>query len=1139
VGRRTDEQAGSLKEGMMTRRLLVCLGVALFAVPAVAEAQYFGRNKVQYRSFDFHVIRTEHFDVYYYPQKREAALDAARMIERSYARLSRLLQHEFAERKPVILYASHSEFQQTNALGMFLDEGTGGVTESAKHRIIMPFTGSYAEFDHVLTHELVHQFQYDVLFRSVAGDANPFAMRLPLWFMEGMAEYLAIGHVDPHTQSWLRDAVLAGYLRTIGEMNQRDDYLSYRFGQSLWAYIGEKWGDEVVGILLQKAPRLGVHRAIASTLGVSIEELSDEWTASVRRTYMPRVATFDRPETFAQRLSAHATLRDPWYVAPAISPDGTRMVFTSQQDGFSFDLWLADAQTGVVQRKLVNAARNPDFESLRYMSSGAAFSPDGRYLAFAAQTGGRDALYIYDLQRFRVIKRLRYDLNGLSNPSWSPDGQRLVFSGNSGGLTDLYITDLNGKLQRLTADRYAALLPAWSPDGQRIAFTTDRGPTSNLDVLTYGNHRVAIYDLDTRHVEVLPHQDEGKNINPVWSPDGAQLVWVGDRTGTNNLYVYDFAERTLDRMTDVLSGVIAITPLSPVLSWARTGRLLFNYFEHAGYSIYAVDDPLALPRTPVDAAPAVVATSPVGDNGDDVVRGDENGRGNGGAHGDATLDGNGFSAAARGDDSRAAQPAVPMAVDTPAVLRYDVASYYRSAQGLRASAARVAAETDVAPVSVLALLDSAVLALPDTADFEMKPYRVRFSPDFIGRPTVGAQVGGHYGAGLYGGSFIALSDMLGDHNILVAGNINGSLSDASFYSGYSYLKTRANFGIAISQQPLYRYLGGGHFPLSVKGVDEDVAANVYLRDVVRSAQGFVSYPINTFRRVELGASGTYYKRDVLYRGYVRESGDLLDEDRRIGALTYLQPMVAMVFDNTLFGWTGPVSGRRYRLQYSQTRGDLGFHEALIDFRNYLRIQRSIVFATRVVTLARMGGSAEQFRNYWGGPYFLRGYDGGSFRSDSDECAAHRPPDASATLGRLSACPARDQLVGSSAAVFNAEVRFPIITELQLGALGSFPPVDALVFFDGGMAWDQEICGAADFIDPSRCASGEAQPVRIAWRRQPGDDPRLVRTPLYSYGVGVRMNIFYAVLRLDYSFPLNRPGFDGRKGLFSLSFGPSF
>jgi hypothetical protein len=204
--------------------------VAVLAAAAVSpshvSAQYFGRNKVQYRSFDFEVIKTEHFDVYYYPVERQAAVDAARMVERSYGRLSRLLQHEFRERKPLIVYASHTDFQQTNALSSFIDESTGGVTEALKSRMIMPFTGSYAEFDHVMTHELVHAFQYDVIFRrGVMTDASPFGARLPLWFMEGMAEYLSIGVIDPHTQSWLRDATLSGYLRTIDEMNYRDDYL--------------------------------------------------------------------------------------------------------------------------------------------------------------------------------------------------------------------------------------------------------------------------------------------------------------------------------------------------------------------------------------------------------------------------------------------------------------------------------------------------------------------------------------------------------------------------------------------------------------------------------------------------------------------------------------------------------------------------------------------------------------------------------------------------------------------------------------------------------------------------------------------------------------------------------------------------
>jgi hypothetical protein len=238
-------------------RIASFIALLLVAVAEAGTAQ-FGRNKLQYQVFDFQVLRTSHFDIYYYPREREAALDAARMAERSYSRLSRILGHDFEERKPIILYASHSEFQQTNALPGLISEGTGGVTEFGKRRVIMPFTGSYADFEHVLAHELVHAFQFDVIARGLTNQLNPLLYEPPLWFMEGMAEYLAIGGLDTHTHAWLRDAVLSGYLRTIPEMSLYSDYLSYRFGQSLWAFIGAKYGDHTIGLLLQRAMRLGL-----------------------------------------------------------------------------------------------------------------------------------------------------------------------------------------------------------------------------------------------------------------------------------------------------------------------------------------------------------------------------------------------------------------------------------------------------------------------------------------------------------------------------------------------------------------------------------------------------------------------------------------------------------------------------------------------------------------------------------------------------------------------------------------------------------------------------------------------------------------------------------------------------------------
>ena len=176
------------------------VGVLSLVVVPSARAQYFGRNKVQYERFDFQVLRTPHFDIYFYPSERDAASVAARMAERWYARLTTVFHHPLSGRQPLILYATQSQFQQTNVVDG-VGEGTGGVTEGLRRRIVLPTGGTLTDLNHVIGHELVHAFQYDI---TGSGNPNargrlPAATDLPLWFIEGMAEYFSLGPVAPLT----------------------------------------------------------------------------------------------------------------------------------------------------------------------------------------------------------------------------------------------------------------------------------------------------------------------------------------------------------------------------------------------------------------------------------------------------------------------------------------------------------------------------------------------------------------------------------------------------------------------------------------------------------------------------------------------------------------------------------------------------------------------------------------------------------------------------------------------------------------------------------------------------------------------------------------------------------------------------
>jgi len=188
----------NMKKLLVTMAIL-CFGLGLASVSL--HSQYFGRNKVQYESFDFKVISTKNFDVYFYPEEEEAAIQAARLAERWYARFSRILYHELRGRQILILYSSSPHFQQTTAIPGIIGEGTGGVTEMYKRRIVLPLAPSLAESDHVIGHELVHAFQFDITSQdhNRYAAAAPSALRLPLWFVEGLAEYMSRGPVDSLT----------------------------------------------------------------------------------------------------------------------------------------------------------------------------------------------------------------------------------------------------------------------------------------------------------------------------------------------------------------------------------------------------------------------------------------------------------------------------------------------------------------------------------------------------------------------------------------------------------------------------------------------------------------------------------------------------------------------------------------------------------------------------------------------------------------------------------------------------------------------------------------------------------------------------------------------------------------------------
>jgi WD40 repeat protein len=798
---------------MASIRTLALAALVATLLPAGASAQFFGQNKVQYKRHSWRILRTEHFDIHYYEGTEAAIHDAAVMAERAYQRLSRALEHQIKSRTPVVLYASHTDFEQTNIIPELLGTGTGGVTEYLKRRVFLPFTGSYAELDHVLTHELVHAFEIDILFGERQGLlSNPFASTPPLWFMEGIAEYLSIGAVDNNTRMWLRDAALEGYLIPIRTLSYVGDIRVYRFGQSIFEFIAESYGIQKIGDILKRTRRFGnVEAALESSTGLTVDVLSKKWSESVRKAYLPDIAEYDRPDAIADPITNAAHDLSNFNVAPAVSPSGTQVVYISDRSMYN-DIYLASALDGKIFKKLSGGERTGSFETLRFFSTALAWSPDEARIAFPASAGGQDALYIQEVPSGKVVRKLTFGLDAIYSPTFSPDGARIAFVGMKGGLSQLCVADADGKnLRVLLAGRYAVRDPAWSPEGGRIAFATDEGPGSDPSRLVFGPLQIAVYDLATERVTVLPGQ-RGKNLNPQWTPDGGALLFVSDREGISNLYRSDLATGQVAQLTHLLTGVSGITPESPCISLSRDGRrLLFSTFSAGGWDLYSVREPRRLYEGPgIRPAPLALAE----------------------AHAAATDVHPGPAAPERGWAPEPASPGIRAAADSAAV-------------------------TD----STLAMMIDEVYREPlvDSTTFVHLPYRARFSRDYIAGGALYSS-----NVGFAGQTVLSFSDVLGDHNLLAVLGLYGDIGNSDIYLAYSNLSHRLNWGVAAFQ---YR-----NDLLLFSSADADsVESQVYRGGAVMFAR-----PFSRFRRVEFGLEAAGIDERLLEYNYalsaIREAG---------------------------------------------------------------------------------------------------------------------------------------------------------------------------------------------------------------------------------------------------------------------------
>jgi len=412
---------------------------------------------------------------------------------------------------------------------------------------------------------------------------------LPLWMVEGLAEYMSIGSIAPHTAMWMRDAVLQDDIPTLKDMTRKMyKYFPYRYGHSFWAFTAGIWGDEMIKPLFKATAMYGYEKAVDSLLNMDENTFSKMWSTALKNYYS---SYLDTCSTIAigSPLATKSSSKTETNVVPTISPDGKYVAYCSEANIFTLDLFLADAKTGKIVKTLSSTSRNTHIDDFSIFESAGTFSPYADKFAFVVFSKGQNKLAIVDVANPKQQKE--YVLEGVpsfSNPTWSPDGGSIVVTGIVNGQSDLFLYDLkSNKVKRLTNDLHTELVPSWSPDGNYLIYSTDTPDSALSENTVKSSYRIAILDTKNLKREIIDVFPTAANLNPQFSQDGRSVLFLSDRDGFRNLYEYQINSNEVYQLTNYFTGISGITSLSPAFSLARqTGDLVYSYYYDNSYNLY-------------------------------------------------------------------------------------------------------------------------------------------------------------------------------------------------------------------------------------------------------------------------------------------------------------------------------------------------------------------------------------------------------------------------------------------------------------------------------------------------------------------------------------------------------------------------
>ncbi|HEX2956306.1 MAG TPA: BamA/TamA family outer membrane protein [Chitinispirillaceae bacterium] len=1037
----------------------------------------------------WHYIKSAHFKTFLHQNQGNLPYLSNKIIEDAYSRLSERFNFTHKEPIPLIVYGNPNLFSQTNIITEIIPEEVGGFTEVLKNRIAIPFSGSYIDLRHVLHHELVHAFEFGILFDQLGNNLFTSGIQMPLWFMEGLAEYLSSGW-DIEADMFLLDQTIHSEIPLPGPA--LDGYMAYKGGQSFLHFLEASKGDSAFSYFLREfRQNRNIENSFKRIYGKGSDDLGKEWIRELKKVYWPEIGRRLDPSENSTAVTNNLESRDNFNLRPRIAPNCSTIAFFSDHRDYT-GILITDKE-GNNKKTISQNGYGGYFESFHPFRSGMCWSFDSKRLAFVTLVGGKDEIRIIDVSKRRKTKSIRTNLHSISSPDWSTDGDHIVFSGIDNGLRDIYMYDIPGDtLIRLTFTIADETDPRFSPNGSEIIFTfQDTSLSADIKNSAYGRSpsNLQMLNINTLKVSTLTSTPWSEK-HPCFSPDGNSVAFVSDRNGIDNIYIAP---------VDSMSKAKALTDYVGSCSnpdWAGN-YLTFTLFQNHGWNVRLIESPmsklnkdtLAVTKwveSNLDTTKHYFSYNPI--PVDTIHKNMKRKNGFGPERGSDTSE---ITEAPRKPSvivKNMASTTDTISIVEHLALEEKTDSHTDSlSESTRITITDTLNDSSISvvtgkkqPTDSLQKKDSTqtTTILPLTKPTPA-PYRLTFSPDIV---SFGVGMSTFYTPA--GQAQISLSDIMGDHRITIAGDLQGNLKDyLHLFLSYIYLKQRLDVGIGGYISREYTYTG--------------LFAERLFHDEEVSGFIFAQYPFSQVSRLDFSIFVNKLKRDPIYT-----------KDTTQISTTFL-PSLGYSFDNILWGITGPVNGMRASVTLDVTP-PLQFitnpYASLdIDIRHYLHIAKRFVWANRLFTGASLplsdGPSDKR--------YFMGGNENWLFYDlDRNEYEKNLPY----TIHSQFVTPLRGHkyldITGTRTLLLNTEFRFPFIREVSL----AWPLplriqyINGAVFFDAGNAWDKGVSN-----------NGLPLPDKLYG----------------GFGFGMRANLGIFVLRFDRGWPTDWEKIGGPINYFSL------